>query len=333
MTIYRRLNQAGQGGHYTTWWLIKTLLDAGWTVPASGSGTGGLYDTSNVFDPAQSPQYYTALTPNGVGIGSEPWGWQACWICMEDPGGNRQFVLQRSGSAGIVSDGTWSLWFSPSGRFGEGQTPGTDWDENTAIDAPDRATIRSGFAAFTNNASGTLSHVAVDDTPSPEGEYGFFCVELKTPNAIAGGIMFDDVRSAPVGSLFPLTMYMANNEFCSAGPLHAYSGNDAPGTVVAFGTTAERYLGGCAYCDYWGYSSLALPNNGGTGVDGKERALPIVAISPNEGPKGYLGVSRWLRTPSVTRGYPNTANSQIYLYINGVLVVDLWDGVTTPGTV
>lgn len=331
MTIYRRLNQAGQGGHYTTWWLIKTMLDAGWTVPFSGSGTGGLYDSSNVFDLAQSPKYYTILDPNGVGIGSEPWGHRSCWICLEDPGGNRQMVLQRSVNSGNFYDGTWTLYWSPDGRFGEGQTAGVDWDEDTAVNAPDRAAEVS-TAIFNNNAAASLAHIAVDDTPSPEGEYGVFCVELASVNTVRGVIMLDDLRNAPVGDPHPITVFGAGSGVFGSA-FFGTSGADCPGTVVDYGTSAQRYVYNCSYCDYWGYSQTALPNNGGTGVDGKERAAPIVVVAPSSAPLSYLGISRWVKAPSVVRGYPDTASGEIYLYLNSVLVVDLLDGLTTPGTV
>lgn len=331
MTIHRRLNQAGQGGHYTTWWLLKTMLDAGWTVPFSGSGVGGLYDTSNVFDLAQSPKYTTILDPNGVGIGSEPWGHRSCWICLEDPSGNRQMVLQRSGSAGNFYDGHWYIYWSPGGRFGEGQVAGTDWDEDTVINAPDRGTEISNLAIFNNNAAASLAQIAADDTPSPEGEYGVFCVELENVNAVQGVIMLDDVRNAPVGHPHPITIFGDGSGALSANSLHGSLGADSPGTVIDLGQDVQRYTYNCRYCDYYGYSSRSLPGNGGIGVDGKERALPIVVVSSSV--FNYMGVSRWLRTPSVYHSYPDTGGSQQYLYLNGVLVVDLLDGATTPGTI
>lgn len=332
MTIYRRLNQNGFGGHYTTWWLVKTMLDAGWTVPMSGSGTGGLYATSNVFDLAQSPIYYTGLGPNGVGVGSEPWGYQSCWIVLEDPSGNRQVAFQRSGSAGNFYDGDWNFYYSPGGRFGEGQTPGTDWDEDTLPNAPDRGTEASGLPIFEGDADPSICHIAADDTPSPEGEYGVFCIEYKPTNTFSGIFMLDDLRDAPVGHPHPYTVFAEWYQGLTSPRFHATGSVDkSPGTVVGAGTPGEVYSTNCRTCRWTSYVANQMPGSGGVGVDGKERALPLIVVS--SGAQEYRGVSRWLYSPSVTRDYPNTGNSQQYLFTGVVLIADLLDGVTTPASI
>lgn len=332
MTIHRRLNVSGLGGHYTAWWLFKTMWDAGWTVPMSGSGTGGLYDTSNVYDQSQAPKYFSIRNPNGVGIGSEGFGHEACWLVLEDPSGNRQVLWQRAATASDGYDGNWEVVWSPGGRFGEGQVAGTDWDEDQRPVAPDEGVeFNAEFFEDGGSTKFNLIHVAADDTPSPAGEYGVFCLEVVNPNYPHATFMIDDLRETPVGEPHPVTVFVKGAVPYSPSNLHAYLGMDSPGTVFDYGGDLERYYTNCPYCDYYGYASLALPNNGGTGVDGKERAMPIVVLS--SGLPKYLGVSRWLRTPGVNRQYPHTANSETLMFVDGVLVVDALDGLTTPATI
>jgi len=331
MTIHRRLNTAGFGGNHTTWWLIKTMLDAGWTVPASGSGTSGLYDSSNVFDLAQLPKDGNNLDPNGVGIGSEPWGHRNCWVLIEDPDGNRQYTIQRGPSSGAGYDSTYYFYYSPGGLFGAGQTPGVDWDEITVPTASDAAVLMS-TNILSNGFTTTLTHVAADDTPSPTGEYGVICLEFKATNYLAWGFLVDDLRNASPGHPHALVNYCTSNQSLTLSSYHATGGQNSPGGVSDYGGDFPTYYYNAPHCYWYGSNdTICLPNNGGIGVDGKERAAPIFAGFI--GLEGYIGSSRWIRDPSVSRGYPNTGTGLQYLFVNDLLIVDLWDGVTAPGTV
>lgn len=330
MTIHRRLNMTGFGGNYTTWWLFKTMIDAGWTVKSSGSGSGGLYDESNVFDLAQTPKNYTNLDANNVGIGSEPWGHPACWFVVEDPGGNRQFRIQRRGSAGDLYDAWWITSYSPSGLFGIGQTPGVDWGATTAPNASDVAVIRDGYS-FSSGEYAVISHIACDDTPSPAGEYGVLAMQFEATNSMRGAFLIDDLRSAPVGHPHALVTWVpAAGNRLSIGYYHGNVSADSPGTVVDFGGDTQTYLTNSSCCRWYGYSTEGL-GNGGVGADGKERAFPIVVGML--GFEGYMGVSRWFRSPSVVHSYPDTATGQTYLFVDDVVVVDLLDGATTPSSI
>lgn len=336
MTIHRRLNQPGQGGHFSTWYLIKTMLDAGWTVPMSGSGNGGLYDTSNVYDLSQTIYKGGSVPPNGVGIGSEPWGRALCWIVLEDPGGNRQVAFQRSDTLTDFYDGSWACQYSHGGRFGEGQVAGTDWDEETLPDAPDKG-VETTTTNNTFRAQGiaSITHVAADDVPSPSGEYGVFCVEFVATNAITGVFMIDDLRNTVTGWTHPLTVFASKSYTYTPLSLNylygIQSARDSPGTLIGAGTPGERYIIDSYYMKYKAYNTDCLPAYGGTGVDGKDRVFPLAVISPQV--STYIGTSRWLRIPAVSHGYPNTANSLQYLFISDCLIVDLWDGATTPSSI
>lgn len=308
------------------------MLDAGWTVPMSGSGTGGVYAASNVFNTAQSPKQWSLLPSNGVGVGSEPWGYQYCWIVLEDPSGNRQIMFQRDNSASDGGDDEWWVAYSHAGRFGEGQVAGTDWDATTPAVAPDSYNLlgsSGGWAPyFEPGGSPSMVHVAADDTPSPEGEYGVLALEMKPSRTLNAVFMLDDVRSAPVGHPHPLALFVDSTDSCltqgniggAATPRYANSVIDPGGPGEAFiSFYAARVLYG---------STNVFPQQGGLGVDNKERAVPLVwGFADNE---SYMGLSRWLRWQANSQEYPSTAGGRTFLYMNDCVIEDLWDGVTVP---
>lgn len=336
MTIFRRLNQGGLGGNHSTWWIIKTMVDAGWTVPFSGSGNGGIYTTGNVFDMAQTPKQNSLKDPNNQGVGSEPWGWGACWVVLEDPDGNRQYAIRRSATDSDSSDDDWYFGYSPGGLYGVGQTAGIDWDETTLPAATDSANLRGTptvpSSCFASGGTSTLLQVAADDSPSPNGEYGVIALDFIGTNNNYCSFMIDDLRNASVGHPHALTNWLQTND--NPYSLSVISGtgtNDPPGIVQDYGGGAQRYQGNCPYCYYRYGGATLMPGNGGVGVDGKERALPVAVGFV--GTEDYVGTSRWCRYPSVTRGYPNTGNSETLLFVTEMLIVDLLDGVTTPASI
>lgn len=332
MTIHRRLNQPGMGGHYPTWFLIRTMLDAGWTIPMSGSGDGGLYATSNVFDPAQAPKNSSSRDPNGVGVGLEPWAHPNCWAVLQDPSGNRQYLIQRYGTDGDTYDGYWRFFYSPGGLYGVGQTPGVDWLENVRPAASDQASLDDLSTIWCNGTTATLTHVAADDAPSPAGEYGVICLAFQPSNSLAAAFVCDDVRHGAATEPHALTNWvMQANDRLTRAYYHGTTGQQSPGGMRHYSTPIQAYETNLWHGRWYGYTGECLPGNGGTGVDGKERAAPIVVGFKNS--IGFIGVSRWFYDPSVIRSYPDTGASLQYLFVNDLLVADLWDGVTAPATV
>jgi hypothetical protein len=336
MTIHRRLNQACLGGNHATWWIIKTMLDAGWTVPLSGSGTGGLYASSNVFDTTQTPVQYSLLPPNNVGVGSEPWGYEGCWAVLEDPSGNRQVIIQRSTSPGDATDDEWYFGYSPGGTFGTGQTPGTDWDENTTPAATDQRNLlgapESGNAIFRQGGSASLLHIAVDDTPSPAGEYGLIALDFSAGNVNDSSFIIDDLRDVSPGHPHPLTLWAtsANNPWTD-GTLSGTSVPSRPAGIAAYGSNAEFF--GYWYHLHWRLGgTVKIPSVGIVDADGSERVFKI-AVGWRD-LEQYVGTSRWLYWELVAaRGYPDTANTLQHLFVADVLIKDILDGVTTPSSI
>lgn len=336
MTIHRNLNKFGRGGNHATWWLVKTMVDAGWTVPMSGSGTGGLYSAGNVFNMAQLPKQHSLLGANGVGVGSEPWGYGSCWMVLEDPSGNRQVLIQRDSANSDSTDDDWYIGYSFGGRYGEGQTAGVDWDEITIPEAPDRRNLFASPGSWANifpaGGDPTLTHVAADDTPSPSGEYGvcfisFVPVEGAQPRSF---IIFDDVRQAPVGHPHPYILFVSN--FADALNIGNIGGTATPRygvTVEDPGGPGQRTTNMLASHLRYQATSI-IPKYGGLQQDNKERAMPLFwGFSGNE---CYVGLSRWLLWAAQARDYPVTAGAKTLIYCNDCVIRDLWDGVSIPET-
>jgi len=338
MALYRTQNQQIYGGNHAMWWLIKTAVDAGWTIPLSGSGLSGLYTAGNVFNMAQLPKQWSLLDPNGVGIGSEPWGHANCWAVLEDPAGNRQYIIRRDSVASNNNDNQWHVGYSHGGRFGEGQIPGTDWDEDSQPIAPDNTNLlgspTSEGVLWQIGGNYSFVNVVADSTPSTAGEYGFIIIEMDSVNSSRSCFIVDNLRNTPVGHPHPLTMGLRDN---NSGTLfnatnlnenwHMYTWRDPGGPSEAWVTVNYPW------CRWGGASSLnpQVPSRGGIGDDGKERA--IVAPVGFENSVGYMGLSHWIKWSGVSREYPSTANGGKDVFIDQAVFSDLLDGTELPLTI
>lgn len=336
MTIHRRLNQACLGGNHSTWWIIKTMLDAGWTVPLSGSGTGGLYATSNVFDVAQTPKQYSLLDPNGVGVGSEPWGHPGCWAVLEDPSGNRQILFKRGPTTADTGDQYLYGAYSPRGTFGSGQVAGTDWDEDTTPLATDQLNLLGTDASpsliFRTGGLASLIQVVADDTPSPEGEYGVAALDFIATNNNYASFMIDDFREVAPGHPHPLGVWLTPNDNpWTDGYLSGTSVAAAPYGIAAYDSDGE-FFGYMYYMHSRFGAAIKIPGSGIVDADGNERvfAIPVGWRDSEQ----YIGISRWLYWSSVAaRSYPDTANSLQHMFVAECLFKDFLDGVTTPSSI
>lgn len=333
MALYHYQNRYAWGGNYGTWWIIKALTDAGWTVPMSGSGTGGLYASGNVFDMSQLPQRGSLLGSNGIGVGSEPWGKGSCWIVMQTPTGGRQMIFRRHSNNDENYDDDWHFGFSHAGRFGEGQVAGTDWDEDTQPLAPDNVNLLGSPPTGTGihfrvGYQQSLLHVVADSTPSPEGEYGFFCAELYSYNTPFGVFFMDNLRNAAVGDPFPVAMGLRNNDTGVLNPQNLGQ-NWGMKSIYDIGGAGEALV---TVGYLWGnFNSQRVPGALGMGIDGKIRAVaPAVGF---RGGFGYMGLSRWLRWLPFLMDYPTTASGQKDVVINQAFIKDLMDGTEYPGSI
>lgn len=332
MAFFRRQNQTCLGGNHVSWWIIKTLVDAGWTIPLSGSGSGGIYSAANIYDMAQSPKQWSLLDPNNQGVGSEPWGHPYCWAILEDPAGNRQYAFMRDSAASDAGDDEWYVGYSPGGRFGEGQTAGVDWDQDTLPAAPDQYDLLGTPTAWSiiwkPGGTRSLIHVVADSTPSSEGEYGIFMVEFTGVNSQDSAFVIDPLNNAPVGHVHPVTNYVSG--FDGTFNVGNLNENTHFYTIFDFGGGSEaRVTINYLYARYGNTSEI--PIRGGVGVDGKERALrcPVGFENGME----YMGISKWLAWSSVSHGYPMTANGGKDVFIGDMVFPDLLDGTEAPRTI
>lgn len=330
MALFHTQNQYTKGGNHSTWWIIKTMVDAGWTIPMSGSGTGGLWTSGNVFDMSQTPKQNSLRDPNGVGVGSEPWGHAYCWAVLEDPSGNRQYIFRRHGTNSDSNDDDWHIGMSYGGRFGEGQTPGTSWDEATQPLAPDNINILGSpptttGVQFKTGGDRSLCHIVADSTPSPEGEYGMFYIELTSTNASYGTFFIDDLRATAVGEPFPLAIGLRNNDpnLFNYGTINV---NWRPASVFDLGGAGETWLG--VYYAWGDWAGVKMPHSGGLGIDGKLRAIAApVGFNSNH---VYIGISRWLYWAPFSNVYPSTVDGQKGVWANQVIIRGLMDGTEYP---
>jgi hypothetical protein len=327
MTVHRTLNIRGLGGNYTTWHLWNEMLNAGATVVASGSGTGGVYDTADVFDHAINPVQNTLITSIGVGSGDENWGGPRCWILIEFADGS-QLVIQRDNAAGDSHDDEWAYAYSPGGNFALGAA-----DATVAATAADQenlwGTINATWTAI-HTAGGTsnLIHVAADDALSPAGFNGVCMLELNASEVIKSCFIIDDLREVPTGGLF--AAHAKTFRVASTNPL-VYTVIQSAGfkAMIDYGGGSEVFT----TCDYYPYRNATLylyPLEAGA-PSGGEVPMPILVGNTVIG--GFLGVSRWLQWPALDRDYNGRSTDELMWYVDDVLVQDLPDGTTIPATV
>lgn len=318
MTIYRNLNVAGWGGNYTTWTLIKTLLAAGWTCEASSSGSDGgshvgIYSaTQNVFSMTTNPVVGSSVVV-GVGIGDEHWGNADCWILLEDPSTHHQLALRRAEFYGSSYDQYWACAYSPGALFTGGglTTPPTASDQVI----PSGMTYPDETAVHISGGTANLIHCCASNLPSDAGEYGFFLVELKATNTVQSVIMIDDVYN------------LGSNPDANVITYKATAFTSSAITTNTFARTKGSEGGwdsvkGCTITGLY-------PSSGGTDpYDSKERAG--IVHWKNDTRSRACGISRWLRWAGVDHSYPAISDDLKHLIIGEVLVVDLFDGASTP---
>jgi hypothetical protein len=286
---------------------IKTALKAaGWTVPRSGSGSGGSTTTSDL------------ITSAGTGVGGM--ANTSCWFVIQAPAGGRQFCIQRGGST------TWWIQYSFSAGFTGGSPSATVVP--TATDAVNvLATSSTGVTLFSTD--NTYRQNIMVDGSSP---YGFYSVAWAAGGGVVSHLfMMDPVTSTPsdadpyvfiasgkgsVTQLFPVanSSFGANNAFMrtdltnsSGGTLSGYLKKGLAGEGFA-SLSVMAYHGGNA-----GSSSLHIPGNLGNNPNNtNDDQFPVVYArnvntvgggTANSNPTGYKGVStllRWLGTNRVT---------------------------------
>jgi hypothetical protein len=329
VTIYRNLNQNGFGGNYVTWYCSETLIDAGWSVAMSGSGTGGDYSASgDVFDRvSKNPVTGDNVTDIGGGSNDEHWGNAACWMVLESPSGE-QLLYTRDDVVGNTHDDEWSISYSRTGVFsgGAAATPPTASDQVFLHGSGGPA------AFFADGNTSNLMQIAADDSPSAAGKYGFVCLEFIATNTLESTMIMDNLGETAAGDPEGLALFFRTG---SSKLLRTQLGTNS-GTSNAAMAWLDVGGGGEQFSAVrYGYTYAGgdrLPGAANTSLyDLKDRDEMARVGWGNVG--GFLGISRWIAWAGVIRAYPNTGDSKDLLHVEEVVIKDLFDGVTTPASI
>ncbi len=285
---------------------IKTALKAaGWTVPRSGSGSGGSTTTSDL------------ITTAGTGVGGM--ANTNCWFVIQQPVGGRQFCIQRGSST------AWWIQYSFSAGFSGGSPSATV--AATATDAYNiLATSSSGIALF--GTDNTYKQNIMVDGSSP---YGFYSVGWPSGGGAVNHLfMMDPVTSTPsdtdpyvllasgkggglavfptVGGTFSYANAMTHEDLVPSanGTLCSYLKKGLAGEGFVSISVALYYVGA-------GAASLAIPGNLSTNPNtSNDDQFPVIYArntntvgsgTANTNPVGYKGTStlmKWMGTNRVT---------------------------------
>ncbi len=332
MTIHRDLNRVNNdlGGTGFFFWVTRMLLDnGGATVRSSGSGVGGIYEPSgNVFGMSSAIRYITHPGSGGIS-GGEIWGQTGMWIVIQLTSGQELLFRRSPVSNSQAWDGYWYVSYSRADGFTTG-TPGPAAPPN----APDEQTLSVGgtkgvpVGMNAGSDTQTLLHIVYDDEASDGGINGLYAVEIKATNTYSCALWIDDLKQTATGDL--------------EGCVLAHSYYDHRASWMSSGTHAPKGWSNVGLPgENWNFTSYALCSSSSAfysaiGInsvyDSKERTVDILAIADPAGSfnvGGLLGVSRWFKSPTIVRDYPNTMDSALYLHMNDIVIADLMGG-TTP---
>ena len=313
------------------------MKQAGWTVTASGSGTGGSYSAvGDVFDPAGgNPYQYTlgvASGKLGSGVGTEPWiAAPSAWIVLRSPGGasDGEVLFQRDTGAADSSDDEWICAWAPNGDFNLA---------GCAANIAPNATVSGSLQVIRGTINGVGSSicqvgglanvitVAADDTASSAGSYGVFMLEVVSPQTTKSAFFIDDGSQVKSDLITPHPKAIFFGPALTEMGLYTEAGtSDYPGTFVDLGGGGESWRG-APYCAYRSSGGSLIPGSGGSPVAGQPDA-PILVGNRTHG--GVFFVSRWLQWAATAQAHPNQDTGLTGVFIDDVFIQDLGDGLTT----
>jgi hypothetical protein len=199
---------------------IQVLLAAGWTHVASGTGTAGTFSTT----PGNAN---LQITHAGTGAGGLDRN--NAWVVLEDPGGRRQFLLQRG-----TSNTSWRFYYSAlDGFVGTGFGAISATVPPSATDQQQMIGSAGGYAG-THTTSGTWAYhcVAYD---APEGDvYPWF-------------VFATEVLSGKIGSLvYCDAMRVGTYDALDADPCVVYPAPGAGGASITTSFAVQRPYGGAS---------------------------------------------------------------------------------------
>jgi hypothetical protein len=315
MALVRDLNRGVRSGNEALWYLRVLLLQAGWTVPTSGSGNGGLYSASG--------DVFIGFAHGGQQVASGSFGWGSCWIVLQSPGGE-EWLFQRYSNNSDDYDDRWFVGYSASGGYSG--APTNTPDATTAPATADGQTLHNGGGLFSDDLQPMIVHIIADTEPTAAGGYGFimlgFHPSTSVHNHLSTVICQDPYLNADPGNPHPWALGVSITQ-----------GFPTPATLQLktwshYGEGGETWI--TAYYGWYQDSTGTINPTGaypGTGYDGKERPLPIPI---HEEANGYVsGVSKWFSWSAIDRDYPQKAEGSPYLYLGNAMVYG-WDPAESP---
>lgn len=288
------VNTTPATGSATMFDIKETLKSAGWTVSSSSDGT--TYNASG-----------DQITHAGSGAGGM--ANSRAWFRIQDPGGRREYCIQKSTSDNIA----WRIKYSASQRFVAGSpdatvTPSAS-DEGILLGAGSDASPT--FASLFSTDNSYKSHIVAMNVA--EGNVysfwwfssvngtgtlapGFFCEALDV-NASSS---VDEDRCVTVAAVGSVWNSFSNDGYAPYG-WYRYNLSGA-----AFGRHSALVPYGAAY----------FGNEGTDAYEGKDTLLPPLWAKTNLGVKG---ASKFMMYSSAgaSRAYPDTVNlaTDAYVYM------------------
>jgi hypothetical protein len=194
MSFTYSVNQRPNTGGYAMYLVLANFIAAGWTVRTSSDGT--------TYKSTPGSQITSGATgANGMAN-------DKAWFRIQDPGGGREFVVQR-GTGGNLN---WGIKYSVAAKFTGGSPSATQ-----VPTATDEVKILGDITGVTQTYArlwgfdGQINlHMGMGDA-SIHYAFWMFGIQIATTNAsTAGSWMMDYVTGADTGDLDP-TVHYSNN--------------------------------------------------------------------------------------------------------------------------
>lgn len=287
MALVHNVNVAAVSGDQMVYLLLTTLLSAGWIVSRSSDGT--TYNSSG-----------NQLTGSGSGAGGL--GNSSAWFVVREPGGVREFCIQR----GTVNT-SFRIKYSASAKFIGGSPSATRvpsaTDEQVLLGAGSDA-APTYIAHFVASPTGRFHVVA--ENAAINGVYPFWYAQINASIITQTFFIFDALKDGTTETADADPCYIANNAAAGASSTPTFA------NIVTAGKGWSRYglggaswltslLGPAAVGTFFGPASGGVVNPYTGQDDAVECLVGALAI-------GRKGASAFVKASSIFRAYPATWN-------------------------
>ncbi len=292
----------------------QTLVAAGWTVQKSSDGT--------TYKSTPGSQ----ITASGAGAGGA--NNNNAWILLQDPGGRRQFVIQRGTATTQIRAA-----YSALAKF-TGGTP----NATTLPTATDQAFVIGTSGAFSTTlpAAGLYyTHCIAQSTPVGN-VYGFWMLNTATGTGAttSSGLLCCEplaTGSFPAADVDPVVIFARNSGNFFASYWWKYGFGDQTFVNMGSGTYAGAFFIATTGLNGIGGSSTFAGDNP---YDGLANNIPVFFGRPASLTQpGWKGWSTYVLTKLSNHAYPDTADlaTDAFVYLDISLALP-WPNGTVPLT-